>query len=152
MFRPGQPSVLMGTRRRKRAFGPRTQHDPLNLALAGCFVVLAVIGGIWLWNANKVSFSASGLEDGATVAPQQTVGLEFAIEVSPTSRLDSATVTVDGEEESEIIVVDATDEGWTFEAPPGEAIPEGEHTIEVRVPRAVTGTATWELEFEVRSP
>jgi hypothetical protein len=149
MLRPGQPQALAGARRRKPAFGKRTQRDPLNLAIAGCFVVLAAVGAVWLWNANQVSFEASGIEDGATLAPQETVDLTLTIEVSPSSRLDDSTVTFDGDEETEAIVIEAEDDGWVISAPTGSALPPGEHTIEARVPRSVLGTATWTLDFTV---
>jgi hypothetical protein len=149
MLRPGQPQVLSGGRRRKKAFGKRTERDPFNLVIALCFVVLGVVGAVWLWNANQVSFEASGIEDGAALAPQETVGLTVTIEVSPSSRLDDATVTFDGDEDTEAVVIEANDDGWEISAPTGSALPRGEHTIEARVPRSVIGTATWTLDFTI---
>src|SRR5215212_10104626 len=68
MLRPAQPRALTaGNRRRKRAFGPRSERDPFNMVLGLCFVVLAVVGAVWLWNTNKVTISAAGVQDDATL-------------------------------------------------------------------------------------
>lgn len=151
VLRPGQPAALMGSRRKRRAFGPRVDRDPVNLLLGLCFVVLGVVGAVWLWQTNQVSVEATGITDGVVLSPQEAVGLEFTVAVDPTSRLDASTITFDGEEEPDTAILDTTDEGFVVKAPDGAGFPVGEHTVEVRVPRAVAGTETWELTFEVRT-
>ena len=130
--------------RRRRSFGSRQSVDRVNLIIGLCFAGLALFGLYWLWNLNQVDVTATGVEQGATITPQQAVGLRIELAVSPTTRLGSAVLTFDGE--------DVTDDGFVWTSPPGVGLEDGEHTIALDVKKVIHGDHHWELTFEVAPP
>ena len=135
---------------RRRSFSSRKSVDRVNLFLALAFVGLAVIGVVWLWNMNQVSVTATGIEQGATITPQQAVGLAIEIEVAPTTNLASAVVTFDGEVVTDDGNVEATDNGFVWHSPPAVGLENGEHTIGLEIKRVIKGGYQWDLTFEVQ--
>ena len=135
---------------RRRSFSSRKSVDRVNLLLALAFVGLAVVGLVWIWNMNQVSVTATGVEQGATITPQQAVGLAIEIEVSPSTNLGSAVLTFDGEDVTDDGNVEATDNGFVWHSPPAVGLENGDHTIGLEVKRVIRGTHEWDLTFEVQ--
>ena len=91
----------------------------------------------------------SGIEPGASITPQQAVGLAVEIDVSPTTRLDSAVLTFDGEDVTDDGNVERVDDGFVWHSPPGVGLDDGEHTIALEIKRVIRGSYAWSLDFEV---
>lgn len=138
--------------RRRRSFGSKRSVDRVNLVIGLCFAGLALFGLYWLWNVNQVSVTATGVEQGATITPQQAVGLQIEVVVSPTTRLGSAVLTFDGEDVTDDFNVETTDNGFVWTSPPGQGLENGEHTIGLEVKKAIHGDYRWDLTFEVAPP
>jgi len=134
---------------RRRSFGSRQPVDRVNLVIGVSFAALAVVGALWLWNQNQVSVSATGIEPGATITPQQAVGLTIEIAVSPTTTLGSAVLTFEGEDVTGDVNVEATDNGFIWRSPPGRGLENGDYTIAVSGKRIIRGSYGWQLDFEV---
>lgn len=137
---------------RRRSFGSRQPVDRVNLIIGVSFAALAVIGALWLWNQNQVSVSASGIEPGATITPQEAVALAIEIEVSPTTTLGSAVLTFEGEDVTGDVNVETTDNGFIWHSPPGRGLEDGSYTIGLSGKRTIRGSYDWQLDFEVESP
>jgi len=135
--------------RRRRSFGSKQPVDRVNLIIALCFVSLAVLGLIWLWNLNQTSVDVTGITDGASITPQQAVGLTVELSVSPTTRLDTAVLTFDGEEVTGDGNVEQTDDGFVWTSPPGQGLEDGEHTFTLEMKKVISGTYRWSLTFDV---
>ena len=134
---------------RRRSFSSRKSVDRVNLLLGLAFVGLAVIGLVWLWNTNQASVTVTGIEQGATITPQQAVGLTIELEVSPTTNLGSAVLTFDGEDVTDDGNVETTDNGFVWRSPPAVGLENGPHTIGVELKRLIRGTYEWDLTLEV---
>ena len=119
----------------------------MNLVLGLAFAALAVFGLVWLWNMNQVSVSATGVQQGATITPQQAVGL--TIDAPPNTRLGSAVLTFDGEDVTDDGNVEVTDNGFVWHSPPAVGLENGQHTIGLEVKRVIKGSYDWGLTFEV---
>jgi hypothetical protein len=128
------------------SFHPRIPIDRFNLVLALAFVAVALVGGIWLWRANGVTVTSEGLQDGEAVTPSASRNLTIDLHLEPTSRLESARLRLDGEDITDDTEV--TDDGFHWVAPAG-GMEEGSYELSVEVPRAVFGTATWSMVFDV---
>ena len=147
-----RPAAAIAAKGRRRSFGRQERLDRVNIAIALSFVALALVGALWLRSINQVSVTATGVEQGATITPQQAVGLTIELKVSPTSRLDSATLSFDGEDVTGDVNVERTDGGFAWHSPPGRGLDNGRHTIALEVPRVIHGTADWQLTFGVEPP
>jgi hypothetical protein len=143
------PKKTVPTARRgdgPRFQAPRWEIDRFNLGLVLAFLVLAVIGGVWLWRVNGVSVDSVGMEDGDAVTTSAVAGLAIELRIEPTGRLDGATVRFDGDDIT--ADVESTDDGFIWR--PGEdGLAEGTYELSVEVPRTVFGTATWSMTFGV---
>lgn len=151
----GRPAAGRGARtgpRRRRSFGSRQPVDRVNLLIGLSFAALALIGALWLWNLNQVSVSATGVEPGASLAPQQAVTLAIELDVSPTTRLGSAVLTFDDRDVTEDVNVERTDHGFIWHAPPGRGLENGDHHIALDLERVISGSYHWRLDFEVAPP
>ena len=138
--------------RRRRSFSSTPSVDRVNLVIGLCFAGLAVFGLYWLWSLNQVTVSATGVEQGATISPQQAVGLRIELAVSPTTRLGSAVLTFDGEDVTDDANVESTDDGFVWTSPPGQGLENGEHTIALEMKKVIRGSYHWDLTFEVAPP
>ena len=134
---------------RRRSFGSRQPIDRVNLIIGLSFAALAALGALWLWNMNQVTVSTTGIENGATITPQQAVGLTIELTVSPTTRLGSAVLTFDGEDVTGDVNVETTDNGFVWHSPPGRGLENGEHTMSLEVKKVISGTHRWQLTFDV---
>ena len=125
--------------------GPRFEVDRFNLALGLAFAALFVVGGIWLLRANQVRVT-SDFEDGGAVPTAGVAGLAIELQVDPTSRLNNATVRLDGTDVTD--EVEATETGFIW-TPPSEGLEEGTYELSVEVPKTVFGSETWSMTFGV---
>ena len=128
--------------------GPRRQVDRFNLALGAAFVVLFVAGGVWLWRANAVSVS-SDVADGSVVPAADVADFAIRLQIEPRSRLDAATVLLDGEDVAEDVEVTEDALAWT---PPEEGLDEGTYELALEVPKPLFGTESWTMTFRVDDP
>ncbi len=135
--------------RRRRSFASKQPVDRVNLIIGLCFATLAVVGLVWLWNLNQASVSVAGITDGATITPQEAVGLTVELSVSPTTRLDTAVLTFDGEDVTDDANVEQTDDGFVWTSPPGQGLEDGEHTFTLEMKKVISGTYRWSLTFDV---
>ena len=126
--------------------GPRFEVDRFNLALGIAFLVLFVVGGIWLLRANSVSISSGEFGDGDAVRTREVARLAIEVHVDPADRAGSATVTLDGEDVTDD--VEETDDGFIWHGP-DDGLDEGHYELGVEVPRAVFGTESWTMTFGV---
>lgn len=134
---------------RRRSFGSRRPVDRVNLIIGISFAALAVVGALWVWNQNQVSITATGVEPGATITPQQAVALTIEITVAPTTTLGSAVLTFEGEDVTGDLNVEATDTGFIWHSPPGRGLEDGQYTIALSGKRVIRGSYEWQLDFEV---
>ncbi len=151
----GRPAAGRGVKTgpgRRRSFGSRQPVDRVNLLIGLSFVALALIGALWLWNLNQVSVSATGVEPGDTLTPQQAVTLAIEVDVAPTTRLGSAVLTFDGEDVTEDVNVERTDDGFIWHAPPGQGLENGDHHLALDLKRVITGAYHWRVDFAVAPP
>jgi len=125
--------------------GPRFHVDRFNLALGVAFVALFLVGGVWLWRANHVTITSGEFGDGDAVRTSRVPELQIEVLVSPSSRADAATVTLDGADITD--EVEDTDEGFVWDAP--DDLEEGRYELEVDIPRSVFGTESWSMTFGV---
>ena len=151
--KPWQPPPKVqqpGRGRRKgpalRFQAPRAHIDRFNLVLALAFLVLFVVGGIWLVQANDVSITAADFGDGDAVRTRKVDELRIEVEVEPHAQAEAATVRFDGDDVTE--EVEQTDTGFVW-TPPRNGLDEGEYELSVSVPRAIFGTETWSMTFGV---
>ena len=128
-------------------FTPRVEIDRVNLLLAASFAVILAIGAVWLFQANRVTLSIAGVEDGGsiTTAAAESIVLDFGVD--PTSRLPGTTLELDGEDISD--EVERTDTALRWSPNPADPLGEGEYAFTVRAPRAVAGTATRTFNLSV---
>lgn len=131
---------------RLRFQGPRVQVDRFNLALGVAFAVVFLVGGVWLWRANAVSVSATGMEDEGGVRSDALADLRIGIVVEPAGRAESASVRFQGEDVTGDLV---EEDGALVWVPPSTGLEEGDYRLEVEVPRAVAGSVSWTLDFAV---
>jgi hypothetical protein len=109
-------------------------------------VALATIGLVatLVYRATRVHVDQTGVEDGADITTFEAAGLEVKMEFSSEQQASEATLTVDGTVVEEPGVL-GTFMVWRPPAP----LEEGEHSIEVAVPRAVLGDSIHRWEFTV---
>jgi hypothetical protein len=128
---------LRDTRRRRIA--------PVDLALG--IAVIAIVGflGWKLWSATRVDVDIVGVEDDGAITFEKSDGLQVAIDVQPSSRLDNATLVLDGEDL--LAVAERVDTGfrWTSEKP----LTAGDHELVLTVPRPILPAARFAWSFNV---
>lgn len=145
---PPRQSVSERTpsRRSMPRFTPRMQIDPVNLALAAAFALIVLIGIAWLVRANRIELGLDGLAESGAVTESEAAALTLDFTVEPASRLDSASLTLDGEDIMD--EVERTDRSLRWSPNPADPLAEEPHEFTLSVPRAVAGTA--EQTFIVR--
>lgn len=109
-------------------------------------VALATIGlvAMLVYRATRVEVAVTGFEDGASITTVDAADLEVTLEFSSEEEAAEATLTVDGDVVDEPGVL-----GPFMVWRPPEQLEEGEHTIEVAVPRAVFGDSIHRWGFTV---
>ena len=133
--RPEGPVMF---RERKRYIEAGTVFAALvALATAGLVAVL-------VYRATRVSVELTGVEDGAAITTFDAEALEVKFEFSSDEEAAEATLTVDGD-----VVDEAGVLGPFMVWRPPAPLEEGDHSIEVAVPRAVFGDSIHRWDFTV---
>jgi hypothetical protein len=109
-------------------------------------VALATIGlvAVLVYRATRVEVEQTGIEDGAAITTFAAAALEVSFEFSSEEEAAEATLTVDGEVVEEPPVMGP----YMLWRPP-TPLAEGDHSIEVAVPRAVFGDSIHRWDFTV---
>jgi hypothetical protein len=112
------------------------------LATAGLVALL-------VYRATRVDVDQTGVEDGAAITTFDAAALELTFEFESEEEASEATLTVDG-----TVVAEPGVLGNVMVWRPPEPLAEGEHTIEMAVPRAVFGDSvhTWRFTVDGTPP
>ncbi|HEX6567935.1 MAG TPA: putative glycoside hydrolase [Acidimicrobiales bacterium] len=133
--RPEGPAMY---RERKRYIEVGTVFAALvALATAGLVAVL-------VYRATRVHVEQKGVEDGASITTFDAAALELRFDFESEDQAAEATLTVDGK-----VVDDAGVLGSVMVWRPPAPLEEGDHSIEVAVPRAVFGDSIHRWDFTV---
>lgn len=126
-------------------FRPRRRWIELGTVVAAlvALATAALVGGI-VYRATRVHVDVEGIEDGAAITTFDAAALEVRFEFDSVEQAAEATLAVDDEEVEEPAVL-----GPFMVWRPPEPLAEGEHSIEVRVPRPVFGDSVHRWEFTV---
>jgi hypothetical protein len=132
MFRPKKRYVEVGT-----VFAA--------LVALGTVALVAVI----VYRATRVEVVATGVRDGAAITTFDAAALEVAFEFESEDEASDAALTVDGTRVEEPGVL-----GPIMVWRPPEPLAEGEHEIEIAVPRAAFGDSvhTWRFTVDGTPP
>jgi hypothetical protein len=114
--------------------------------VVAALVALAAAGLVagLVYRATRVDVRLTGVEDGAAITTFDAAALQLGFAFESDEEAKEATLRVDGE-----VVRDAGVSGTGMVWRPPEPLAEGDHTIEVRVPRAVLGDSVHRWEFTV---
>jgi hypothetical protein len=131
-------------------FRPRKRYIEIGTVFAA-LVALAtagLVGGL-VYRATRVDVEQTGVEDGDHITTDEAAALEVLFEFESDKEAAEATLTVDGRVVDEPGVL-----GPVMLWRPPEALAEGEHSIEVAVPRAVFGDSvhTWDFTVDGTPP
>ena len=111
--------------------------------IAGVAVAVLVVLG-WIWSTTRVDADLRGVESGAALTPAEASDLRFRIEVSPSGRLDEATLQFNNKD----VLADAEVKGDVITFSPGP-LGEGEYHLRLTVPRPILGDANIDWRFLV---
>jgi len=115
---------LYDRRRPPRLGGGRRLRDPRRRRIAavdlllglGVAAVLAFLA--WqLWSATRVHVDIAGIEDEGAITFERSGGLEVAIDVRPTGRLENAELLLDGESLEGVAELVESGFRWTTDSP-----------------------------------
>lgn len=112
----------------------------MNLGLGLAFAVLLVVGAFWLLGSNRVSLAMEGAPDSGAVTTSQAAALTLDFVVDPPSRLDAASLELDGEDVMNRTEV--TDRSLRWMPDPADPLEEGAYAFRLVVPRSVAGSAS----------
>ena len=109
-------------------------------------VALATVAlvGVLVYRGTRVHIEAAGIEDGDAITTLEAAAVELRVVFSSAEAAEGITVTYDGAVVEEP-VVEAETLVWRPPAPPAE----GDHRIELDVPRAVLDDAHFQWDFTV---
>jgi hypothetical protein len=131
-------------------FRPRKRRLELGTVFAALVAVatLALVGGL-VYRATRVDIEAQGLDDGAELTTLDAAGLEVIFVFDSAEQASNATLVVDGTEVEEPPVLR---EAMVWVGP-DEPV-EGDHEIEISVPRPVLGDSvhTWRFTVDGTAP
>ena len=126
----------------ERRRGPRLSLFDSLLVLAVVGVALFLLHG--LWSATRVDVESSGLERTDALTLGESRELDVRIRVNPTSNLEAATLTLNGEPLDE---VERLDDGFRWR--PEKGLPTGDHRLVLAVPRPVLPESRFTWSFQV---
>lgn len=148
------PRGLGLERSRRGAFTPSRQLDLGRWFLTLVALAVAVWLGTSFWRATRVEASLTGVEDGAQLTPAAAEDLVLSLRMPSSGERFRATVSIDGVVVSE----DLEFRGDTLRLRPASlveselvegALDEGEHRIEVAVPRLFLGDSSFRWSYVV---
>ncbi len=113
------------------------------------FAALVAVGtlalvGVLVYRGTRVHLDVTGIEDDAVITTVDAAAVELKIVFSSPEVAQGITLSYDGAEVPEPVIDDAT-LVWRPPAPPAE----GDHRIELEVPRAVLDDARFRWDFTV---
>ncbi|HVM39520.1 MAG TPA: putative glycoside hydrolase, partial [Acidimicrobiia bacterium] len=106
-------------------------------------VITVVLVAVVVWNTLRVRASATGVEDGGAITPEAVAEATINISISRGS-LEDATLRLDGTDVTS--KAEITDGRLSWKPGP---LAEGDHTLELHVPRSILPDATVEWDFTV---
>jgi len=126
-------------------FRPKKRYIEVGTVFAA-LVALATIAlvAVLVYRATRVHIAATGITDGAAITTFDAAALEVHLEFESEDEAADATLTVDGERVDEPAVL-----GPLMVWRPPAPLAEGDHTIEVAVPRAAFGDSVHRWRFTV---
>jgi hypothetical protein len=131
-------------------FRPRKRYVEIGTVFAA-LVALGTIAlvAVLVYRATRVHVDVTGISDGAAITTFDAAALEVAFEFSSDDEAADASLTVDGERIEEPGVL-----GPIMVWRPPTPLGEGEHTLEVTVPRAAFGDSvhTWRFTVDGTAP
>ena len=144
-FGPGPLTVHESRPEGPVMFRQRKRYIEVGTVFAA-LVALATIGlvAVLVYRATRVHIDQTGIEDGDAITTFAAAALEVGFEFSSEEEAADATLTVDGKVVEEPGVM-GTFMVWR----PPEPLAEGEHSIEISVPRAVFGDSVHRWDFTV---
>lgn len=131
-------------------FRPRRKRLELGTLFAALVALVTVTVVGWLiYQATRVEIEARGLADGVEMTTDEAAALEVVFVFSSADRASDADLTVDGHEVDEPVLYG---DGIVW-APPDD-LAEGDHEIEISVPRPVFGDSvhTWTFTVDATAP
>jgi hypothetical protein len=131
-------------------FRERKRYIEFGTVIAA-LVALAAVGlvGVLVYRATRVNVEQTGVADGAAITTFDAAALEVSFEFESEEEASEATLTVDGTVVEEPGVL-----GNVMVWRPPEPLAEGDHAIEVAVPRPVFGDSihTWRFTVDGTAP
>jgi hypothetical protein len=131
-------------------FRPKKRHVEIGTVFAA-LVALGTIAlvAILVYRATRVHIDVSGISDGAAITTFDAAALEVHFEFASDDEAAEAALTVDGEPVEEPAVL-----GPVMVWRPPAPLAEGDHTLEVAVPRAAFGDSvhTWRFTVDGTAP
>jgi hypothetical protein len=144
--KPSRGGFGGGSRRPRPLRDPRRRRIATVDLLLGGAVLVIVAFLLWqLWTATRVDVDVTGIQDDGAITFAASEGLQIAIDVKPTGRLDNATLLLDGEDLGDVAERVETGFRWTTEKP----LTAGMHQLELTVPRPILPAATFTYDFMV---
>jgi hypothetical protein len=126
-------------------FEPK-RHIDVGLILASLFGLGTLAFVLLLvYRGTRVEVDQRGLEDGESLNGIAAAQLEVRIDLGSKDKVDGARLSYDGEEVEEPRVRGTT----IVWRPAANELAEGEHSLQLRVPRPVLGAATFTWDFTV---
>src|SRR3546814_4202006 len=150
------PRGMRLERTRRSSFGPSRQLDIGRWVLGLAILAVVVWLGTAFWRATRIEADLAGLDSGAVLTPAAARDLDLELVMPSSGERFRATVRVD----DVVISEDLEFEGDTLRLRPAElaeselvksALSEGEHAIEVAVPRLFLAASTFRWTYEVDS-
>jgi hypothetical protein len=131
-------------------FRPRKRYIEVGTVFAA-LVALGTIAlvAVLVYRATRVHVDATGISDGAAITTFDAAALEVHLEFESEEEAADATLTVDGQKVEEPAVL-----GPLMVWRPPAPLAEGDHSIEVAVPRAAFGDSihTWDFTVDGTAP
>lgn len=140
----GLGSPLAGYALRHQSTAPHRRVAPGTVLVTLCAIAVAVWVAWGFYSWTRVDLEVAGLDDGAILRPLETAGLVVDIELGDADDIEHATIEFDGRP---LEGLTQTERGYRWQIE--EALPEGFHVLEVRVPRPVLAPAVFRTEFTV---
>src|SRR3546814_9443615 len=150
------PRGMRLERTRRSSFGPSRQLDIGRWVLGLAILAVVVWLGTAFGRATRIDADLAGLDSGAVLTPAAARDLDLELVMPSSGERFRATVRVD----DVVISEDLEFEGDTLRLRPAElveselvesALSEGEHAIEVAVPRLFLADSTFRWTYEVDS-
>src|SRR4051812_4839306 len=142
LYDRGRPSR---SPRRPALHDRRRRIKPVDLLLGSLVLVVVGFLGLKLWSATRVDVRITGVEDEGAITFAHSGTLAVHIKVEPTSKLQDATLTLDGADLAGIAKQRKDGFDWT----PDKPLTAGMHHLRLTVPRPILPAAHFKWDFLV---